>query len=139
MKKAFLIIALVLMLGLLSMTACQSPLNDLPDAPIVFDSGRTTVDGESYVTIEHDGRVYIPFGSIKPGALGNLSYAYGDCLGYVGDNEADLIYALAGESTDEWLIEYLYSGLMDQPMVFREISAFGNEIPDSVEQFDDAE
>ena len=139
MKKRFLYLFLILTAGLFSLTACYSPTDDLPDDPIVFRSGETTVDGESYVTVEHNGKVYIPYGTIKSRGFGDLSYAYGDCLGYVGDNESDLIYALAGESTDEWLIEYLYSGLMDQPMVFRAISAAGNNIPDCVERFDDAD
>ena len=139
MKKRFLYLFLILTAGLFSLTACYSPTDDLPDDPIVFQFGETIIDNEEYVTLEHDGKVYIPYGMIKPRRFGGLSYAYGDCLGYVGDDEADLVYALTGESTDEWLIEYYYSGLMDQPMVFREISASGDKIPNCVERFDDAD
>ena len=126
-------------MGIFILTGCEGKVYDLPDNPIVFESGELNTDrNDEYITIEHNGKVYIMYGEIKSkGLFSDLSYAFGECLGYVGVDESDRIYALAGESTDEWLIEYYYSGLMDPPpVVLREISAKGSDnIPDCVEPF----
>lgn len=78
------------------------------------------------------------YGCIKSkGFSGDLSYAYGKCLGYVDDNEFDRIYELKNESTDKWLIEYYTNGIMEEPIVLREISTkTNNNILSSVQSFD---
>ena len=139
MKKRFMTLCLVFIVGVLFLTGCQKKFEELPDAPIIFKSGELNSGDEDtgYKTIEYDGKVYIMYGGIKAkGLLRNISYAYGECLGYVEDDESDRIYALADESTDEWLIEYNIDGFMENPVILREITAKDNsEIPASVESF----
>lgn len=118
----------------------NSRLKALPNNPIIYKSGELEVDDEDtgYKTIEYKGKRFIMYGKIKPnGLLGNLNYAYGNCLGYVDDDKSDRIYALSGESSDEWLIEYYVTGIMEEPVILREITTKDKkEIPSSVEPFD---
>lgn len=131
---------MMLLTAIFILTGCQSKLKDLPKEPIVFKSGELNPEDEDtgYATVEYGDKIYIIFGGIRAiGLLRDISYAYGDCLGYVEDDEADRIYSLVNESTDEWLIEYYVDGIMEQPIVLREISAKGNDkIPGSVKSFD---
>lgn len=118
----------------------NNKLKALPDNPILFKSGELEVDDEDtgYRTVEYEGKKFIMYGKIKPkGLLGNINYAYGKCLGYVDDDKLDRIYALNGESTDEWLIEYYMTGIMEEPVILREITTKNKkEIPSNVESFD---
>lgn len=139
MKLKCLFLILVLLFGIFILTGCKGKVYDLPDNPIVFEFGEFNTDnGDGYMAVEHNGKAYIMYGAIKSrGLLSDISYAFGECLGYVGDDEADRIYALADESTDEWLIEYYVDGIMENPVVLREISAKGNNnIPNCVESFE---
>lgn len=137
MKTRYLFLSLTLIVGIFTLTGCQNKLDDLPDNPVVFKTGELNEDS-GYRTIEHNGKVYIMYGNIKSkGLFRDVSYAYGDCLGYVEDDKSDRIYALDNHSTDEWLIEYNVDGMMEQPVVLREISSKGsNSIPDNVESLD---
>ncbi len=118
----------------------NNKLKALPDKPIIYKSGKLEVDDEDtgYKTVEYEGKKFIMYGKIKPkDLLGNINYAYGNCLGYVDDDNSDRIYALNGESTDEWLIEYYVTGIMEEPVILREITTKNKkEIPSSVESFD---
>lgn len=140
MKKRFMSLCWVLIIGFLFLTGCQNKLEKLPDNPIIFETGVLNVQNEDtgYRTIEYDDKVYIIYGGIQPkGFLRNVSYAYGECLGYVEDDESDRIYALADASTDEWLIEYNIEGFMENPAILREITTKeSSEIPASVESFE---
>ena len=130
-------LTLCLLLGLLA--GCGAKRQGLPAEPVIFQKGEFCPAGEEsgYVTVEHDGKTFILYGSIRPkGALRDLSYAFGDCLGYVEGDENDRIFALKGSSAEEWLIESYQGGIMDQPMVLREIGTRGSgPLPDSVESF----
>lgn len=137
MKKRFKALCLVFIVGFLFLTGCQNKLKELPDDPIIFKTDVLNPQNEDtgYATIEYNDKVYIIYGVIKPkGLFGNISYAYGKCLGYVEDDQSHRIYALADESTDEWLIEDLVDAFMENPVILREITAKDNiEIPASVE------
>ena len=139
MKLRCLSFSLIFIIGIFILTGCGGRVYDLPDDPIVFKSGEfNPSNDDGYVTVECNGKAYIMYGEIKSkGLLSDLSYAFGECLGYVEDDDAHRIYALAGESTEEWLIEYYCVGLMDPPpIVLREISAKGSDnIPDCVKPF----
>ena len=133
-------LSLVIIVAFLFLTGCQNKLEKLPDNPIIFKSDVLNAQNEDtgYRTIEYDDKVYIIYGGIQPkGLLRNISYAYGECLGYVEDDESDRIYALADESTDEWLIEYNIDGFMENPAILREITTKdSSEIPASVKSFE---
>lgn len=133
-------LSLVIIVAFLFLTGCHNKSKELPDNPIIFQTGELNSGDEDtgYRTIEYDDKVYIIYGGIKAkGLLRNISYAYGECLGHVEDDESDRIYALADESTDEWLIEYNIDGFMENPAILREITTKdNNEIPTSVESFE---
>lgn len=139
MKKTYL--CLIIFVGFLLLTGCQSKLKGLPDKPIIFNTGALSVDnGDSvYTTVEYNDKVYIVYGNIKSkGLFGDISYAFGDCLGYVEDDKSRRIYAFADESTDEWLIEYYIDGIMENPVVLREITAkYKKDTPEGVNPFED--
>ena len=64
----------------------NNKLKALPDNPILFKSGELEVDDEDtgYRTVEYEGKRFIMYGKIKSnGLLGNINYAYGNCLGNV--------------------------------------------------------
>ena len=64
----------------------------------------------------------------------DLSYAYGDCLGYVKGDENERVYAL--KDAEGWIITFYEGGMMEQPMVWREIGDTG-DVPESVEAFEE--
>ena len=131
MKKILLILITVLLL-----TGCNK-LSNLPNKPIIFKTGEFTFNEEdSYQTIIYNDKEYILYGSIKgKGIFKNFSYAFGDCLGYVGNDKNDRIYLLKGETNDIWLIKYYVTGMMEEPMIFREKSSKGTTVPSSVISF----
>ena len=111
----------------------------LPENPAVFTQGQYIPEGEDtgYTTLENGGKVFIPYGNIRPaGPMRDLSYAYGDCLGYVSGDENDRVYALSDDPNGAWLIRFYEGGMMEVPMVFRELNDAG-AVPESVEPFED--
>lgn len=134
MKKILLVLAAVLLL-----TGCGSKLSELPKDPVSYQIGtiQSKDKKESYTTLVNDGKYFIAYGNIKPGFLNDNSYAFGNCLGYVGGEQDLRIYELKGSSKDEWIIEYQINGEMSQPMVFREAGVKTDKIPDSVEPIKD--
>ena len=141
MKRTIcLILAAVLCAAVL--TGCGNGRKPLPDEPLIFSRTEAEVpqgaDGSDLpAMLEGGGRIYVPYGFIRPrGPLGDLSYAYGDCLGYVAGDENDRLYALRDDDTGKWLIEFYENGIMEQPMVWRELNDNG-PVPESVEPFED--
>lgn len=134
MKKLFCA-GLSLMCGLTLLTGCKR-IPDLPDDPIVFKTGEYVaayaVNEEIKVSsIENGDKTYLTFGVINAKKGGDYTYAFGDCLGYVDDDKSTRIYALEGESPDEWLIEYYVDGEMENPVVLKAVGA-KSSTPDSV-------
>lgn len=118
------------------LTACGQRLPELPAEPAVYARGDFQPAGEEsgYATVEKDGKVFIPYGVLRSrGLFSRLTDAFGPCLGYVEGDEADRIYALAGADTDVWLIEYYTAGVMENPVVLREVGSRGAETPAGVE------
>jgi len=137
MKKIVcLVLGLVLCAGVPA--GCGSGRKPLPENPAVFTQGTHRAEsGEEYTTIENDGKVFIPYGLVRAaGPMRDLSYAYGDCLGYVKGDENDRIYALIDDPDGAWLIRFYENGIMEQPMVFREVGDTG-QVPESVEPFEE--
>ena len=150
MKARYILLNMAVLMGATAFTGCLGGCPDvsdmpdpLPENPIVYQTGELFTDeGTGYVTVGYGGKTYILYGQIKPqGFAKDYFYAFGDCLGYIGDDKTDLIYSLLGESTDEWLIEYSQGYYIEDlkpiPMVLREISTKGSEnIPDCVASMD---
>lgn len=135
---------LCLVLGLVLCAAvaagCGNGRMPLPENPAVFTQGTHRAEnGEEYATIENDGKVFIPYGLVRAaGPMRDLSYAYGDCLGYVKGDENDRIYALSDNPDGTWLIRFYENGMMEQPMVWRALGDTG-DVPESVEPFEEVD
>ncbi len=111
----------------------------LPENPAVFTQGEYVPEGEDtgYTTLENGGKVFVPYGNIRAaGPMRDVSYAYGDCLGYVEGDENDRLYALSDDPNGVWLIRFYEGGMMEVPTVFRELNDAG-AVPESVEPFED--
>ena len=126
----------------LCLAGCGSVRKPLPADPVIYTQGEYQAEGEDpvYGLMTKDSKVFVPYGTIRPaGPMRDLSYAYGDCLGYVEGDENDRIYALSDDPTGgEWIIRYYVNGIMEQPMAYRELNAAG-DVPESVEPFEEAE
>ena len=136
MKK----IGIILLISLFLLSGCKNKLKELPEKPIVFSTGELNIAGEDtgYKSVINNDKVYIMYGGIKPkGLFRDNSYAYGECLGYINNDKNDRIYELKDADSNEWLIEYIVDGMMEVPIVLREITTKDdNKIPESVESFD---
>jgi hypothetical protein len=84
----------------------------------------TTEDNGSYVSIIWDGRTYVPYSAISKGDCGEQ-------IGIINGDENDKVYAYENCSTEMWIAEMYVSGLMDAPMLFREINV--TEIPEGLQ------
>lgn len=132
-------ICTALALCMLLLTACSSRRPPLPDEPVIYQQGEISPADEDagYATVEHDGKVFVPYGILRGrGLFRDVSYAFGDCLGYIGDDSYTRIYALAGQSPEAWLIEFYEGGEMEQPVVLREIGTKGAAAPACVESLE---
>lgn|GEM_PF-5221155 len=129
-------ICIALALCALLLTACASRLPPLPDDPVIYRQGEITTTDEDTgcVTAEYGGKVFATYGVLRGrGIFRDISYAFGDCLGHVEGDENQRIYALAGQSPEEWLIEFYEGGMMEAPMVLRELGTLGGPVPECVE------
>ena len=92
---------------------------------IAFETG-TLEDGDGgYLTVIWEGRTYAPYGTTTRRSMGGR-------LGHLSNDKDDLIYELDDAPPEEYLVEYLQSGLMDTPMVLRALDTKGQPVPDSV-------
>jgi len=115
----------------------------LPSNPIVFEQAtfyNPNNDKDAYVSIEYNGRVYIPYGTLQ-GAMGQ-KYAVKECVGYI-KNDADKndtqvrVYVLY--NTDDYLMVYITGGIMNQPDFYRAIDTIDKDIetPSYIDKLDD--
>lgn len=136
-KTIYLVLAAVLCANLL--TGCGNGRKPLPENPAVFTRGEYVPEGEDTgcTVLQNGDKVFMPYGLIAPrGVRRDLSYAYGDCLGYVSGDENDRVYALSDDPNGAWLIRFYEGGVMEQPMVYRELNDTG-AVPESVTPFAD--
>ena len=136
--KRKIVLLTILTICMFVLNGCQSGLKDLPNNPIIFSYNVITYeeDGTEFKTIEYGDKTYVIYGSLKPkGFIGDLTYAYGECLGYIGNNKNNRVYALKNESKDIWLIQYYINGVMDEPIVYKEVNYKGED-PECINPFD---
>ncbi len=129
MKKAAC--AFLMLAALLMPAGCGAKRQQLPEDPIIFERGEYLPEGAITpdATVEYEGRIYIPYASIRPRLFGDLTYAFGKCLGHVDGDDRDRIYALKDSPVEQWLIEYYEDAVMELPIVLREANTRGIEIP----------
>ena len=123
-----MLLAAALLLGL---AGCGTPVNyDLPEEPIEFhtaDFVNPDDPEDGYLTIEYQGRTYVPYGT---GSVGGKDV--GACLGYIVQDgevrEGDRIFPLTADPDRNDLAELTYRGFMDQPIFYRAMDTRGQAI-----------
>ena len=139
MKKKILGILLIGVL-VFSIIGCGIKYPDLEKNAIGFQTSSYTDendDNASYLTIEYNGRTYMPYGSLK----GTLKEKNIDkCIGYIikDENSSSVvdkinkdtrIYTLTDDKENNFLLEYyIGTNLMNQPSFYRAIDTKDNNI-----------
>lgn len=139
MKKKILGILLMGVL-VLSLTGCGIKYPDLEKDAIGFQTSNyidENDDGAGYLTIEYNGRTYMPYGTLK----GSLKEKDIDkCIGYIiqnensssiidKDNKDTRIYTLIDDKENNFLMEYyIGTDLMNQPSFYRAIDTKNRDI-----------
>ncbi len=95
--------------------ACTTKSNPLEDM--------TALDQGEYLAIVWGEKTYIPFCAVSNDERGAK-------IGIVDGDENDQIYEYKGYSTDEWVISFYHSGLMDGLMLMREVNV--TQIPEGL-------
>lgn len=113
MKKSIYFISISLLMIMLS--ACGQMNNKL--------ESMTTQSNDDYVSIIWEGRVYAPFCAINNNKQGSQ-------IGIVNGDKNDQVYEYKGHSTDNWIISFYKSGVMDSSMLMKEVNT--TEIPDNL-------
>ena len=149
MKKRISIVSII-MIFLFLLSGCRNTiLPDLPKDAIAFEI-RTFEDTKHDIalfgSIEYNGRVYIPFGTINNSYRQNL---VDSCIGYIiqdensssvvdPDNKDRRIYIMKEDDEHNFLMEYDDTvKLMNQPDFYRAIDTDGKDIviPDYISSF----
>lgn len=78
-----------------------------------------TIGREGYTAILWEGREYVPWGAVSGGR--------GKQIGYVDGDEKDKVFAYAGQSPDQWIINAYEH---DSAMLYREKSVA--EVPEEL-------
>ena len=139
-KKGW-IATIAVMVCLLSMSACgKQKYPPLPQNAYAFEMGTfedTEHDSALYGTIEYNGRLYVPYGTI--GNSYRPEYAK-ECIGYIIQDEnsssvTDLsnkdrrIYTVSGDPDTNFLLEYDETiKLMNTPCFYRALDTNGKDI-----------
>ena len=116
MKK---ILLLIIAVGLtLFLSACSDKNADADLADMASGTG------DGYRTIIWGDKTYVPYSVVPRSDCGKQ-------IGIVDGEERYRVYEYKGHSTDEWIIEMLVTGLMDNPMLLREINT--TDIPEGLQ------
>lgn len=145
---AFLAAALIAGIFISERKTLQSQFPLEADAVCFRDTGQY----QDVVSYEYAGRIYVPYGRRKGGWGKPRSREIDRCIGYVEDdaapekqvrdtNAADSgvrMYTLKGDEEHNFLMEYVETGLMDEPTYLRAVDTKGEVagqvgLPDYVE------
>lgn len=145
---AFLAAALIAGIFLSGRKTLQSRFPLEPDAVCFQDTGQY----QDVVSYKYKSRIYVPYGRRKDGWGKPRSREIDRCIGYVENdavpekqvrdtNAADSevrMYTLKGDEEHNFLMEYVETGLMDEPTYLRAVDTKGEAavqvgLPDYVE------
>lgn len=141
-RKTSILVVSTLVLSLCGCGKTKYP--ELPNDAIAFDMGEyidEEDDDAAYGTIEYEGRIYMPYGT-----LGKTLHEkdIDACVGYlVQDGEKDTdrrVYTLVDDPEHNYLMDYYVAvDLMNQPAFWRAIDTKGKEIdtPEFISSSDD--
>ena len=145
---AFLAAALIAGIFISERKTLQSRFPLEPDAVCFQDTGQY----QDVVSYKYKSRIYVPYGRRKDGWGKPRSREIDRCIGYVENdavpekqvrdtNAADSevrMYTLKGDEEHNFLMEYVETGLMDEPTYLRAVDTKGEAagqvgLPDYVE------
>lgn len=146
---AFLAAALIAGMFLSERKTLQSQFPLEADAVCFRDTGQYP----DVVSYKYAGRIYVPYGRRKDGWGKPRSRELERCVGYVESNDSApekpvkddgtagsgvRIYTLKGDDDHNFLMEYVETGLMDEPTYLRAVDTKGEDagqvrLPDYVE------
>ena len=84
-------------------------------------------EGMGVLMITDGEHWYMPYGPTENSARGKY-------LGHMEDNPNDKIYTYKEYPREEWLVSFLYTGLMDNSMLYREMSVY--QTPEELEKME---
>lgn len=84
----------------------------------------TTSENDEYAAIVWEQRTYAPYCVIERSRCGKQ-------IGIVDGDKKHKVFEFEGYSADEWLIDYYVTGLMDNAMLYKEITV--TTIPDGLQ------
>ena len=93
-------------------------------AALLYGCGQKGTDELlEFESIEHDNAIYIVYGEIEYQYYGLPDQAdMGEQLGILDENENHRIYSFRDFPTEDFIVEYLHSGLMDSPILYRAVN-----------------
>ena len=124
-KPAFWIIV-VGILATIVVAVCflTSPKSDELNVSSASYENAVSFDTGEYVSIEWQGRRYVPFCAVDNSDRGAM-------LAIVDGDDNNQLYEYKGYAPDKWIISFYHSGLMDGSMLMREEHV--TEFPDSLD------
>ena len=136
LATAFVLCATTLFTGCSILMNFQGRKPDLPADAESFK--KHNADSCNLMLIDVNGRTYAPFGTLN-GKIKNDDLR--DCLGYVDNDKNDRIYTLWQDPFDNYLVTMNVNGIMDQPVIWRDHSTYGEDIftPEYIVSKDDVE
>ena len=138
MNKLLKIILLIIIINLT--IGCGMKYPDLDENAIGFQAKSYTDendDSAKYLTIEYNGRIYMPFGTLKSTLKEN---DIDKCIGYIiqdensssiidKNNKDTRIYTLTDDQDNNFLMEYyIKTNLMNPQIFYRAIDTKGKNI-----------
>ena len=139
-KKIRVLTAALLLCTAILISGCSVLMNfqgRRPELPANAASFRKYIpDSSSMTFIDVNGRTYAPFGTLS-GKIKNSSFR--ECLGYVDNDKNDRVYTLDEEPFGNYLVTMNVSGIMEQPVFWRDRSTYGEDIftPEYIAPVDD--
>ena len=115
---------LLLVVLVFALSACGLRKVDTSDLPAL----EVAVNEElGRVEITYNGIVYRPFGACDKALIG-------DAIGLRSDTDTGIVYTVKGYDADEWIIDMLTTGLMDNPALWKAVGL--TDIPEGLKQYD---
>ena len=130
-KKIFIIFMLTFLL-----VGCGLKYSPLGDDAIAFKVKEYTYSNDSYLAIEYNDRIYIPYGNLKYDVS---KKDINKCIGYIvqdenvtsipSESDTTRVYTLTDDPDENYLmVYYIETTLMNQLFFYRAVDTFGKEI-----------
>lgn len=129
-KSNLFLSMLFVLFTMLSLAGCSSKINyDITDSSVALNGLKDNIyinpddSDDTYLYIEIDGVVYVPFGVQNATITGDM---IGECIAYDADDSNSRYYKLIDNS--DFIASYHVSGVMEQFTFFRRIDSKDKDI-----------